>query len=364
MIDNYYAVIMAGGGGTRLWPLSRLSHPKQMLRLFGDRTLFQIALDRLQGLFPPERIIVVTVAEQAQQLQVLAPEIPESNFLLEPMAKGTASVVGLAAISIAHRDPSATMAVLTSDHFIENEPLFRQIITAAAEVAQGDYLVTLGISPTYPSIGYGYIQLGSSLGTFHGHEVSTVLRFKEKPDLAHARRFLEAGDHLWNSGMFIWRVSTILAEFGRQMPDLQMGLQRIADAWGKVDESQVVKSVWRSLKPETIDYGVMENAERVAVIGAYGLGWNDVGSWDSLFEVIPTDKDDNLILNAVNHLGLVTRNSLVYADDKARLVVTIGVDDLIIADTGDVLLICKREQAQKAREAVKRLKQLDKKQYL
>ena len=192
--DHYYAVIMAGGGGTRLWPLSRKARPKQMLRLLEERSLFQTSVERLDGVFSPDHIYVVTVQEQAVELQQQCPQIPVENFLLEPLPKGTASVIGLAAIALQERDPQAVMAVLTSDHYIGNEPAFRQLLLAAKDVAMDGYLVTLGISPTFSATGYGYIQRGSSLGQKNSLEVYRAVRFKEKPSEEQAREMLLAGD--------------------------------------------------------------------------------------------------------------------------------------------------------------------------
>jgi mannose-1-phosphate guanylyltransferase len=355
MLDHYFAVIMAGGGGTRLWPLSRQSRPKQMLSLFDERSLFQTAVNRLEGLFPPERILVVTVQEQAAALQDQARNIPAGNFLIEPMPRGTASVVGLAAIALKQRDPQAVMAILTSDHYMKNEVRFRQVLETAYQVAQDGYLVTLGVEPTFPATGYGYIQQGEKIGMYQEMEAFRVLRFKEKPDPATAARLLQSGDHVWNSGMFIWRVEQILAEFNRQMPDLASGLQSIAAAWQSPQREAVVQQVWTQLKSETIDYGIMEGAQNVAVVPAAGIGWSDVGSWDSLFDLLDSDQNRNIIIGA-KHLGLDTRETLVYVEGAKRFIVTIGVEDLVVVDTGDVLLICSKEQAQRVRQVVNLLK--------
>jgi mannose-1-phosphate guanylyltransferase len=356
MFEHYYAVIMAGGGGTRLWPLSRQSHPKQMLKLFDERSLFQMAIDRLEGVFDPERILIVTVAEQAEELKKQCPQIPAENFLLEPMPQGTASVVGLAAVALQQRDPQAVMAVLTSDHYMGSEPNFRQLLSAAHEAAQDGFLVTLGITPTFPSTGYGYIQRGERVGQYQGQDVYQVLRFKEKPDEEQARQMLAGGDHSWNSGMFVWRVDRILAEFERQMPALFSGLQKIAAGWDSPDRQAAIQEVWTGLVNETIDYGIMEGAEKVVVIPAAELQWSDVGSWDSLFEVLPADKDGNIVTGG-QHLGLDTSGSLLYLTNDQRLVVTIGVQDLVLVDTGDVLLVCPKDRAQQVREIVKVLKE-------
>ena len=351
MIERFYGVIMAGGGGTRLWPLSRKARPKQMLSLIEERSLFQSAIDRVNGILPPERILVVTVAEQAAQLREQAPEIPAENFLLEPMPRGTASVVGLAAQALQHRDPQAIMAVLTSDHFIGNQERYQDLLRAAHQVALDGYLVTLGIAPTFPATGYGYIQQGELLGTYRDQPVYRAMRFKEKPDDAQARAMLESGDHAWNSGMFVWQVSQILEEIARQMPDLAAKLAEIGQVWDTPICQSTLERVWPTIQPETIDYGVMEGARQVAVIPAQGLNWSDVGSWDSLFDVLPADQSGNIVMGG-EHIAVDTRDSLVYVSQEHRLIVTIGVDDLVVVDTGDVLLVCHKSQAQKVRQVV------------
>ncbi|UCF27284.1 MAG: mannose-1-phosphate guanylyltransferase [Chloroflexota bacterium] len=355
MSDNFYAVIMAGGGGTRLWPLSRKAKPKQMLQLIDERSLFQIAVQRLEDLFPPDRILVVTVADQAAALQQQAVDIPKENYLLEPMPRGTASVVGLAAIALQHRDPNAVMAVLTSDHFIGNEKKFLQLLQAAEQVALDGYLVTLGIEPTSPSSAYGYIQQGDLIGTYQALIVYQALRFKEKPDVELAASLIATGDHAWNSGMFVWQVNQVMEEFSRQMPDLSGQLERISQAWGTPDREKVLHQVWPQINPETIDFGIMEGARAVAVIPAAGLNWNDVGSWDSLFEVLSPDQTGNIIIGG-QHIGLETSNSLIYQNNGDRLVVTIGIEDLVVVDTDDVLLVCQKDDAQKVRQIVSQLR--------
>ncbi len=363
MLENYYAVIMAGGGGTRMWPLSRLASPKQMLQLFDDRTMFQASVDRLAGVFPPERILVVTVADQAEQLMRLTPTIPAENFLLEPSPRGTASVVGLAAVALSHRDPEAVMAIVTSDHAIGNEAHFRELLTAAYEVAQDNHLVTLGITPTYPSTGYGYIQHGTPLSVYRGLEVFRVQRFKEKPDAVTARLLVESGDHAWNSGMFIWRADQILGEFRRQMPSLSAGLEDISSAWGTSRAQAVVAKVWSGLRSETIDYGIMEGADRTVVIPAHELAWSDVGTWDSMFGILPGDSHGNII-QGHESLLLDTEDSLLLDSTTTKLLVAIGVQNLIVVDTADVLLVCHRDQVQKVREVVNQLRETGRNQYL
>ncbi len=362
-MENYYAVIMAGGGGTRLWPLSRQSHPKQMLRLVDDRSLFQIAVDRLRGLFPPERVYVVTVADQAQALQEQCPQIPAENYLLEPMPRGTASVVGLAAIALQNRDAQAVMAVLTADHIIQDEEKFRGILKSAYDVARDGYLVTLGITPTHPATGYGYIQQGERIAKYGESDVFHSLGFREKPRREIAEKMLAGGDHTWNSGMFVWTVERILGEFAQQMPGLHSKLAEISRAWDQPQRQEVILRLWPGIQPQTIDYGIMEKAQKVAVIPAKGLGWSDVGSWDALFEVLPADQDGN-ITRGVNHISVDTRDSMIFSSNAQRLIVTIGVEGLVIVDTGDALLICRKDQTQKLRQVVGELKASSHQEYI
>lgn len=364
MSKHRYAVIMAGGGGTRLWPISRKGSPKQLLPLIGQETLFQSTVARLKNLFSPDRILVVTVAEQAREMMEQSPEIPPENYLIEPAPRGTASVVGLAATALQKRDPDAAMAILPSDHFIRNVDLFHYLLKAAFDVAENGYLVTLGITPTMPSTAYGYIQQGEPLDGEYKYPVYTVKSFKEKPDEQTAQQLLRMGDHSWNSGMFIWRADAILTELHRQMPDLGKALTGIGDSWNTQKQNDVLNEKWLDLQNVTVDYGVMEKAGKVAVLPAGGLGWSDVGSWYSLFEVLLPDMNGNIATNTGQHLAHETHNTLVYGGGSERLVVTIGVDDMVIVDTNDVLLVCKADQSQKVKEVVEHLKKHRQENYL
>lgn len=364
IMKNTYAVIMAGGGGTRLWPISRKERPKQLLPLLGQETLFQSTVARLKNLFPPERILVVTVEEQAREMKQQALEIPEENYLIEPAPRGTASVVGLAAAVLLKRDPNASMAILPSDHFVRNVDLFHYLLNAAFEVAQDGYLVTLGITPTAPSTAYGYIQQGKPVDGGYKYPVYTVVRFKEKPDEQTAQQLLRSGDHSWNSGMFIWRADVILNEIGKQMSALNDALNKISSVWGTAEQDSVLRDIWHDLKNETVDYGIMEHAERVTVLPAGGLGWSDVGMWSSLFEVLLPDMNGNVATNSILHLAHETHNTLVYGGNGERLIVTIGVDDMVIVDGGDVLMVCKTDQTQKVRDVVEHLKKHRQEKYL
>jgi len=363
MFEHYYAVIMAGGSGTRLWPLSRKDRPKQSLAFIGERTLFQKSVDRLLGLFPYERILVVTIEEQVELLREECPEIPAENYVIEPLPRGTASVVGLAAVAIAEKDPDGVMAILTADHLIKNEAHLRQLLRAAYQISKDDYLVTLGITPNFPSTGYGYIQKGTSLGTYEKLETFDVKRFKEKPDKETAKSLVSDGQHVWNSGMFIWQVDTIMGEFERQMPGLYEKLEKIRKSWLTNERPDTLQSLWPTIKKQTIDYGIMENAGKVAVIPSLDLGWHDVGSWDSVFDALETDEAGNIEL-AGDAVVFDTHGTLICEDSADRLIVTIGVDDLIIVDSGNAVLVCDRKQAQRVREAVRKLENDGRDQYL
>ncbi len=354
-VEHTYAVIMAGGGGTRLWPLSRRERPKQMLSLVEGHSLFQATLRRLERLFPPDRTLIVTVEEQAERLKSQAAFIPDENFLLEPAPRGTASAIGLAAIAIQKRHPQGSMAVLPADHYIHNDERFAGLLRTAMAVAEKDYLVTLGITPTYPATAYGYIQSGERLPESFDYAAHRVLRFIEKPNKAQARSLLEAGNYFWNSGMFFWKVRNILNEMSRQMPDLYSVLMQIERVWGSAQQASTLERLWPGLRSETIDYGIMEHAERVAVLPAEGLEWNDIGNWESLFDVLPTDANGNIVFGS-QHVAVETSNSLIYGNHDGRLIVTIGIDNLVIVDTGDALLICHKEQAAKVRQMVEHLK--------
>jgi mannose-1-phosphate guanylyltransferase len=334
----------------RLWPLSRAERPKQVLKLVGERTMFQTAVDRLAPQFPPERIFVVTRAGHAATLIAQAPKIPAANFLIEPEGRGTAAAIGLAAIHLRQHDPYAVMAVLTADHYIANLPVFHQALAAAAELAREGFLVTLGINPNAPATGFGYIHQGESLGEVEGLPAYRVERFVEKPDLVAAREMLASGEYSWNSGMFVWHVNSILEEFERQMPELFGQLEGLASYLDTSSYGDALRQTWPKVAKQTIDYGIIEGAEDVAVLPV-DIGWTDVGSWASLFELLPADAQGNALVGP--HLNIDTHNTLVFGDK--RLVATIGVKDLVIVDTDDALLVCSKEREQEVKEIVKQL---------
>jgi mannose-1-phosphate guanylyltransferase len=347
----YYAVIMAGGSGTRLWPYSRQDRPKQALKLVGDRTMFQHAVDRITSLFPAERILVVTRREHAALLAEQTPELSLDNFIIEPEGRGTAPAIGLAAAYLHKRDPQAIMAVLTADHYIQIEDEFVHALAAAEKLAQQDYLVTLGIHPTAPSTGFGYIQQGEALGMTDGLPAYRVQRFTEKPVLEVAQEMVRSGQYSWNSGMFIWKVERILEEFARQMPEFSAQLGEIGQVLDTPAHAETLARVWAGVRKQTIDYGIMEGARNVVVLPVE-IGWSDIGSWASLLDLLPADEHGNI--NIGQHLAIDTQDTLVFGGK--RLVATIGLRGMVIVDTEDALLICPKDREQEVREVVEQLK--------
>lgn len=359
----YYALIMAGGTGTRLWPVSRRHRPKQSLKLVGDRTMFEHAVDRIAPLFQPEHILVVAGSEHVPNLANQAPELPPENFIVEPVGRGTAPAIGLGAIHLQQRDPEAVMAVLTADHFIADVERFRSVLDVAEEVASQGYLVTLGIEPSSPSTGYGYIQQGQALDVIDGFDVFHVERFTEKPSEQIAVEMVESGEYTWNSGMFIWQVERIMEEFQAQMPEFYVNLAEVEATLGTNGYSSTLNRLWPQVTKEAIDYGVMEGAEDVAVIPVE-IGWSDVGSWGSLAALLAgmggRDDGGNVIVG--EHAGLDTKDTLVFGSD--RLIATIGLRDMIVVDAGDAVLVCPMDREQEVRDLVRYLESEDLQDYL
>jgi mannose-1-phosphate guanylyltransferase len=359
MTEHLYAAIMAGGGGTRLWPLSRRGRPKQSLSLIGDQTLFQMAMDRVDGLIPIDRTMILTVQEQADQLMSQVSALDDSNFILEPAPRGTASVIGLAAIYLRRKDPEAVMACLTADHFIPAVVPFQNVLQVACEVAKQNHLVTLGISPSSPDTGYGYIHRGAKLGITDLHDCYEVKAFTEKPDHETAKRYMQSGEYFWNSGMFIWHVDAILSEIEQQLPDLYQTLVKIDEVYGKDEERSITEQLWMELESITVDYGVMEGAKRVVVLPADDLGWIDVGDWGRLFDILPHDSLENVVIAKKAEL-LDSTGVLIYQDEESsdRLIAAIGLTDLVIIDTGDILFACPRSRAPEVKRILAQLKKL------
>ncbi|MEJ5349996.1 MAG: mannose-1-phosphate guanylyltransferase [Melioribacteraceae bacterium] len=344
-----FVVIMAGGVGSRFWPRSKEKKPKQLIRIFGENTMIQDTVKRLDGLVDKKNIYVITNRIQKLRVKEQLPDIPEQNIIDEPFGKNTAACIGLASVLIKQKNPEAVTIVLPSDHLIKNENEFQKCLLTAANFAYNSKgLVTIGIKPTRPETGYGYIQFDE---TEIENNIHKVLTFAEKPNLSTAIRFIESGDFLWNSGMFIWRVDTILNEIKKYLPELYEGLEKIESFINSDDFETQLTQVYGQLKSISIDYGVMEKANNVYVIKA-DFYWNDVGSWEAVYEVSDKNEDGNVIIGDV--YSEKTYNSYIFSPRKFTAV--IGAENLIIINTNDALLICNRNYAQDVRQVVDYLK--------
>ncbi len=355
-----HIVILAGGSGSRLWPLSRVHYPKQFLRLLGPHTLLQQTVLRLGTAVPPERLWFVTGKEQAHivraQLSAL-PFLREGTFhiLAEPLPKNTAAAIGLAAVSILRQDPQAVLAVMPADHWIAHESVFVELIHNAVGLTRQNKLVTLGIVPDRPETGYGYVRRGpvlspSTASATDGTVAYQVEQFVEKPDLATARRYMESGAYYWNAGIFLWQASTILEEIAAYLPDLFAGLAAIAGDNGKDGTEKTVAAAYEKLESISIDYGVLEKSTRVLVVPA-DIGWSDLGDWTAIYRLSPRDERGNTL--SPNVLTLDSENSFVYGG--GRTIATIGLKDTIVIDTEDALLICPVDRSQEVRAIVQQL---------
>ena len=348
-----YAVIPAGGSGTRLWPASRASRPKFLLPLPGPATMIQATVERLLPIVPSERMLIITGSAHAVSVARQLPSIPEANIIVEPAARGTGPAIGLGAALIARNDPDAIMGSFAADHYVERPDTFRRAVEVAADVALDGYLVTIGITPSYPETGYGYIRAGRTLREIDGLTVSEVETFREKPDEATARAFVESGEYLWNASMFVWRAGTLLDEMERLPPGAYAILMEIATAWDTPTRAATMERCWPQLRDVTIDHGIMEHADRVAVVAA-DIGWSDIGDWHSLGALMANGIDDQNVAIGSRHIAEDTHSTFVVG--QGRTIATLGVTNLVVVDTDDVLLICDRTRAQDVKRIVEQLK--------
>ena len=343
-------VIMAGGGGTRFWPLSRVGMPKQVLNIMGGDTMINLTISRCEGLIEEKDTFIVTNARQKDVLnKVLKEGVPSENILLEPHARNTAPCILLAALKLRSIYGDGVMAVFSSDHYISDEPGFRRVFEAAIDAAVArDKLVTIGITPSFASTGYGYIEYDMDSGQSGVYEAT---RFVEKPDREKAEGYLRSGNYLWNSGMFVWKISTIISQFERFLPRIYEQMQRYASAMGTGDEDTALREAYESIQPISIDYGIMERSNEVLVIPG-DFGWNDVGSWDALANVFPPDASGNVV--KADYLGIDTRGCVIYGQDE--FVATIGLTDMIVVHTSDALLVCPKDRAHDVKKIVEALR--------
>jgi len=349
---NSFAVIMAGGGGTRFWPLSRSSSPKQFLNLSGNDVLINETIDRISKLVDKKNIFIVTNINQKEMIEkVLDNDIDRKNIIYEPMGKNTAACILYAALKLQRLYQDGIMCVLPSDHYIKDDEEFIKVMKKCIAIAnENEKLITIGINPTFPSTGYGYIKFEPS----KNNEIDSfeVLEFVEKPSFDKAKEYIKSGNYLWNSGMFVWKVSTIISNFQRFLPRIYNKFTEIYDYLNGSNEYAFIEKIYPQLQDISIDYGIMERADSVEVVPG-DFGWNDVGSWDSLGAIFPPDEDGNII--KALHVGINTRDSIIYGNN--RLIATIDVNDVIIAETEDAVLVCSKKRAQDVKKIVEILKE-------
>ncbi len=352
------ALIMAGGRGERFWPKSRKNLPKQFLSLTNDgKTMIQLTVERIRPLVDLEDIYIATNKDYKELVMEQLPGLPESNILCEPIGRNTAPCIGLGAAHIAYKYPDALMIVLPSDHLIKNNEIFIETLSAACDCASQDTnLVTIGITPNYPETGYGYIKMDASIvnGKTFGVE-----RFVEKPHLELAKEYLASGDYLWNSGMFIWKTSSILANIQKFLPETYDGLMTIKDAIGTTDEDAVLNQIFPKFTSESIDFGIMEKADSIYIIPG-NFGWDDVGSWLAISRVRGTDANENTTCG--NVITIDSKNCIIEADKK--LIAAVGLDNIVIVDTADATLICNKEATNDIKKILEVLRKENKELYL
>jgi mannose-1-phosphate guanylyltransferase len=352
-----FAVIMAGGVGSRFWPRSKKKTPKQLLKIFGEHTMIEATVNRLSGLIDKENIYVITNELQRPEVINQLPDVPAENIIEEPFGRNTAACIGLASVIIKAKDPDAVTIVLPADHIIKDEEKFKQVLENAAKYAnESKGLVTIGITPTRPETGYGYIQINDKQVA---ENIYPVYTFAEKPNYATALRFVESGDFLWNSGMFIWRTDVILDEIKNLMPDLYEGLVAIEKSLTSPNFKEELKSVYAQLKKISIDYGIMEKSKKVFLTKG-SFNWSDVGSWEEVYQLSEKNEKGNAVIGKV-YTNMVS-DSYIYSPDKVTAV--IGLDNVIVINHNDTVLICRRDKAQDVKEIVDYLKMNKMDEYL
>ena len=363
-MDMQYGVIMAGGAGTRLWPVSRGDKPKQLISVGRGKSLLQLSYDRLRGFLPPERIFVCTGAAHGPAVLANLPELPKENLIGEPEGRDTANAVGISAAILAKRDPDAVAAFVTADHVIEPIDTFQNAIKTGFDVAveYPNALVTFGIVPTHGHTGLGYIHRGEAL-TVKGRSAAAyrVQSFKEKPDKPTADRYVESGRYYWNSGMFVWRCDTVLRELSMFLPENHKLLMQAADAWGTPRQDEAMKESYAKLKKISIDFAVMEPASQhkgkaQVVVVEMPVKWLDVGSWPALSETLALDAHDNAI-DCASCVFLESDGNIVISSEPDHLISTIGLSDMIVVHTKDATLVCPKSEAQRVKELVGKVKE-------
>ena len=360
-MSHVYALIMAGGAGTRLWPLSREKRPKPLLPLVDDKySMIQLSVQRLQPLLPVGHILIVAGVDHVPLIREQLPELPAENFITEPMGRDSGPAVGLGTIHIRRRDPDAVIAVLTADHYIADEVGFRAVLRAAAVMAQQGMIATLGITPTEPSTGFGYIEQGELIQTIDGVQVFQLKRFVEKPDEERAREFMTSGRYSWNSGMFIWQAQRVMEEFGRHAPEVFEKLELLAASIGTPGYEPLLAETWPQVTKISVDYALMEHIhDRIVVIPA-DIGWSDIGNFEALYDIL-SDSGEDHVISGQQPILVESSRMLIFSK---RLVAAFGVHDLVIIDTEDAILVCPRDRAQDIKQLVETIKKEQQHKYL
>jgi len=360
--EHLFAVMLAGGKGTRFWPLSREDHPKQLLRLFSERTLVEETYDRIRPLVPSQRMLVATSKTLATRLMALFPDVPEQNFVVEPVPRNTAPCIAVTARRCLDRDPDAIIAVLPSDHFMADRPMFLEVMEAAVAQAAHGKIVTLGITPTHPETGYGYIRFGEfEHDPDHPesrHRARHIQAFVEKPDHQTALSYLKTGRYLWNSGIFLFRADAILEKVRAHLPGLAEGVEALARLGSEPDDEEASARLWAEMPDISIDYGVMEKAEGLVVIPA-SFGWSDVGSWRAL-SAFPTDEEENFSYGRV--LALDSRGNVLYSTHG--LLAALGLQNMVVVVTRGAVLVCPADRTQDVKHLVEELRKRHLNEYL
>jgi mannose-1-phosphate guanylyltransferase len=350
---SFFAIVPAGGSGTRLWPLSRAQRPKFLLPLPGPRTMIQETVARLLPICAESNILILTGGAHADEVRRQLPSLSTEQVIVEPTPRGSGPAIGLGVAIAAMRDPDAIVGSFAADHIVTQPDRFEAAVKAAIETAGRGYLVTIGIQPSYPETGYGYICSGNAIAEHEGFTVSEVEEFKEKPNVVTATRYVESGRYLWNASMFVWQARTLLDELERYLPDLTGALRTIADAWDTPDRDRVMGEIWPTIQDVTIDHGILEKSDRVAVVPG-DFGWTDLGDWHGYGTIACDDPTANTAVNA-ELLASDVQGAVVMGN--GRLVALLGVKDIVVVDTDDALLVCHRSRAQEVRDIVEALKQ-------
>jgi mannose-1-phosphate guanylyltransferase len=358
MQNNFYVVLLAGGSGTRLWPMSRKSMPKQFHKFSGEKSLLVETYDRFIGVVPKENIYISLGENVLTETQKQLKDIPKENFIVEPVGKNTAPAIGLSAIKIFKKNPAAIIAAISSDHTVKKVTAYQKaFITAKSFVEKNpEYLVVIGIKPDKPETGYGYIKVGKK---FSNHPINIVDKFVEKPDLKTAEKYLTSGKYLWNAGYFVFRADSIISMFEKYAPEIYIGLKEILKAIDSPKEKEIINKEYAKFAKVPIDTALAEKVDKIAVVPA-DLGWSDIGSWASLLDILMDKK--NGIVTKGHHISVDDKNCLVYAADK--LLTTVGLDNIIIVDTPDVTLVCNKDKSQDVKKLIEKLKEQGKEEYL